>query len=190
MFCWGREPSHVRRLALRKEELFRHITRETALTARCGLYRLLETLKQHNIPVAICSTERQLVYDCIQSLGLGLYVDVVISADDVSRCAPDPEAYGMAAQQLNRPPFRCVVIGASNHSCEAAHDCGMKFVATATSQPHYELSAADLVIKKLDELSFVNLKQLFRHEECIDPQEQDDFSELPPPPPMDMPMLW
>ena len=29
----------------------------------------------------------------------------------------------------------------------------------------YELTAADLVVRQLDELSFVNLKQLFRNEE-------------------------
>lgn len=180
MLCWGREPSHVRRLALRKEELFAEMTQEIARTPCEGLYRLLETLKQHNIPVAVCSTERQLVDVTVKSLGLWPYIDAVVSADDVFRCAPDPEAYAFAAQQLNRPPFRCVVIGGSNHSCEAAHDCGMKCVATAGMQPLYELNAADLVIKQMDELSLVNLKQLFRQEEFGNAQEQDEQTETEP----------
>ena len=160
------------------------MTQDIARTARDGLYRFVETLKQHSIPIALCSTERHLIYDCVQSLGLYPYVDAVVSADDVSRCAPDPEAYAYAAQKLNRPPFRCVVIGASNHSCEAAHDCGMKCVAAANTQPLYELNAADLVIKQLDELSFINLKQLFRQETFGSSQEQiseEPESEVLPP---------
>lgn len=179
VLCWGREPSHVRRLALRKEEIFCEITKETPRTPCEGLYRLLETLKQRNVPIAVCSTERRLVDAWIKSLGIWSYIDEVISADDVFRCAPDPEAYAFAAQKLNRPPFRCVVIGASNHSCEAAQDCGMKFVATAGTQPLYELNAADLVVKQLDELSFINLKQLFTQEEFGNAQEQDETDTEP-----------
>jgi len=129
-------------------------------------------LKQHGIPIAICSSERSLVYDCVKSLDLCQYVDEVISAEDVFRCAPDPEAYAFAAQKLNRPTFRCVVVGASNHSCEAAHDCGMKCIAAAGTQPLYELNAADLVIKQLDKISFMNLKQLFRQEEFGSPEDE------------------
>lgn len=179
VLCWGREPSHVRRLALRKEELFGEITKEMPRLPCEGLYRLLETLKQRKIPIAVCSTERRLVDVWIKSLGIWSYIDAVISADDVHRCAPDPEAYAFAAQQLDRPSFRCVVIGASNHSCEAAQDCGMKFVATAGTQPLYELNAADLVIKQLDELSFINLKKLFTQEEFGNAQEQDETDAEP-----------
>ena len=41
----------------------------------------------------------------------------------------------------------------------------MAAVVVAGRHPVYELTAADLVIRQLDELSFVNLKQLFRNEE-------------------------
>ena len=35
----------------------------------------------------------------------------------------------------------------------------------------YELTAADMVVRQLDELSFINLKQLFRLEHMVGPQE-------------------
>ena len=41
----------------------------------------------------------------------------------------------------------------------------MAAVVVAGRVPVYELTAADLVVRQLDELSFVNLKQLFRNEE-------------------------
>ena len=49
-------------------------------------------------------------------------------------------------------------------SVEAAREGGMAAVVVAGQQPLYELGAADLVVRQLDELSLVNLKQLFRNE--------------------------
>lgn len=125
--------------------------------------------------MAVCSTERELVYKIVSELDVNNYISEIITADDVSRCMPDPEAYAYAASRIDRPPFRCVVIGASNHSCEAAHDCGMKSVAvTGDQQPLYELNAADLVIKSIDRLSLINLKNLFTLEEGIEPLPQPE----------------
>ena len=41
----------------------------------------------------------------------------------------------------------------------------MAAVVVAGRHPVYELTAADLVVRQLSDLSFVNLKQLFRNEE-------------------------
>lgn len=59
--------------------------------------------------------------------------------------------------------------GNSNHSIEAAHEVGMQCVAVAARTPVYELTAADLVVRQLEEVSFVNLKQLFRMENTVSP---------------------
>ena len=60
-----------------------------------------------------------------------------------------------------RPPARCIVIGNANACIEAAQDGGMKAVMVANRHAIYELAAADLVVRQLDELSIVNLKKLF-----------------------------
>ena len=44
----------------------------------------------------------------------------------------------------------------------------MAAVVVAGQQPLYELGAADLVVRQLDELSLVNLKQLFRNEAHVE----------------------
>lgn len=54
--------------------------------------------------------------------------------------------------------------GNSNASVEAAREVGMAVVVVAGRTPMYDLTAADLVVRSLDELSFINLKQLFREE--------------------------
>ena len=55
-------------------------------------------------------------------------------------------------------------------SVEAARECGMAAVVVAGRRPLYELGAADLVVKQLNELSVVGLKQLFRMEDLVAPQ--------------------
>lgn len=45
----------------------------------------------------------------------------------------------------------------------------MRAVVVAGRKPLYEMGAADLVVRGLDELSFINLKQLFSDEESVTP---------------------
>ena len=54
----------------------------------------------------------------LQGGGLGELFSAVVTGDDVSRGRPDPEPYLLAAQQLGRPPVRCVIIGNSNQVCK------------------------------------------------------------------------
>lgn len=55
-------------------------------------------------------------------------------------------------------------------SVEAARECGMAAVVVAGRKPLYEMRAADLVVKQLDELSFKGLKNLFGAEGLVEPQ--------------------
>lgn len=72
-----------------------------------------------------------------------------------------------ALQGLGRPPMRCIVVGASNLSTEAAHEAGMQSLSVAGRHPVYELTAADLVVSNLGDVTMMNLKQLFASEEGV-----------------------
>ena len=124
---------------------------------------LLQLLRRTEVPVAVaCAAPTALVQAGLEATGLGPLLDAVITADDVARGPPDPECYLQAAQQLGRPPLRCVVVCSRNSSIEAARDAGMRAIAVAgPGAPQYELAAADLVVPSLDAVSYVNLKQLF-----------------------------
>ncbi|KAK7369607.1 hypothetical protein VNO80_11649 [Phaseolus coccineus] len=65
-----------------------------------------------------------------------------------------------AAQLLNLIPERCIVSGNSNLTVEAAHEARMKCVAVASKHPVYELGAAEIVVRHLDEPCVVDLKKL------------------------------
>ena len=174
VFCCTRNPSEARRLAIRREEILEGLLADRKPLVPAGVEGLLDTLARIGAPVALVSSapERR-VLASLEQAGLGERFEVVISADDVYRGRPDPEGYLYAAQRMGRPPLRCVVVGTSNLSVEAAHEVGMQCVAVAGRHPVFELTAADLVVRSLSELSFINLKQLFRMEEGVMPHSED-----------------
>ena len=63
--------------------------------------------------------------------------------------------------------MRCIVVGASNLSTEAAHEAGMQSLSVAGRHPVYELTAADLVVSNLGDVTMMNLKQLFASEKGV-----------------------
>ncbi len=77
------------------------------------------------VPVAVaCSAPEARVQPVLETTGLWPALEAVVTAEDVYRGRPDPEAYLLAAQKLQRPPVRCVVIGNSNqvHYCICSQD--------------------------------------------------------------------
>lgn len=121
----------------------------------------MSTLVNNNIPIAVASTRpKKYLQAAIEAVGVEGSFDAIVTAEDVYRGKPDPEMFVYAAQLLNFIPERCIIFGNSNSTVEAAHDARMKCVAVASKHPVYELSAADLVVRRLDELSIVDLKNL------------------------------
>ncbi|KAL3700977.1 hypothetical protein R1sor_018999 [Riccia sorocarpa] len=160
VLCWTRDFLQLKRLARRKEELYEEMQK--------GTYRLLpgarefvEGLKKFEIPIAIASTRpRKYIERAIEAVGMEGFFTEVIAAEDTYRGKPDPEMFQYASERLSIIPERCLVFGNSNSSVEAAHDALMKCVAIAGKHPVYELGAADLVVRRLDDLSMVDLKNL------------------------------
>lgn len=171
LLCWGRDPAYVRRLVQRRNEIYRDLVGEGWVPKELpGARDLLEILNKQKVPVAVCSTEEADMMKCMKRLQMEHLICDVVSSGDVQYCRPDPEAYTYAAMLIGRPPARCVVIGECNPTIEAAHQVGMQCVAVAGGKPLYQLGTADLVVKELGEISFVNMKQLFRLEEGVEPQ--------------------
>lgn len=160
VLCWSRDPSELRRLAARKEEIYQGL-QGGFHRLRPGSHEFMSTLANHKIPIAVASTRPKKYLDAaIEAVGVEGSFDAIVAAEDVHRGKPDPEMFVYAAQLLNFIPERCIVFGNSNSTVEAAHDARMKCVAVASKHPVYELSAADLVVRRLDELSIVDLKNL------------------------------
>ncbi|XP_010529571.1 PREDICTED: uncharacterized protein LOC104806390 [Tarenaya hassleriana] len=160
VLCWSRDPAQVRRMASRKEEIFQALHGEM-YRLRDGSQEFVNVLTRYEIPMALVSTRpRKTLEKAIGSIGIEGNFSVIVAAEDVHRGKPDPEMFLYASQLLEFIPERCIVFGNSNQTIEAAHDGRMKCVAVASKHPMYELGAADLVVRRLDELSVVDLKNL------------------------------
>ncbi|KAG6634072.1 hypothetical protein I3843_12G092900 [Carya illinoinensis] len=160
VLCWSRDPAQLRRMAARKEEIYQAL-QGGVYRLRAGSREFVNILMHYKIPMALVSTRpRKTLETAIGTIGIEGYFNVIVAAEDVHRGKPDPEMYMYAAQLLQLIPERCIVFGNSNQTVEAAHDAKMKCVAVASKHPVYELGAADLVVRHLDELSVVDLKNL------------------------------
>jgi beta-phosphoglucomutase family hydrolase len=160
---WAEAPEDVHRLSLRKEELYRELVVEHGIAPLPGVTQWLDELRRYGIPCAIgSSTERRNIDTILNVLGIGHYFSAVVSADDVSHGKPDPEVFLTAAQRIGCDPAYCVVFEDALVGIEAAHRGGMKAVGVATTNPIELLSAADLAVHRLDELSVERLTALIQ----------------------------
>jgi beta-phosphoglucomutase len=105
-------------------------------------------------PLAIASGSlRTEITGILERAGLLASFRGIVSADDVSRSKPAPDAYLRAADVLGVRPQQCVAIEDSHWGLDAARQAGMKTIAITSTSRREALAAADRIIGGLDELS-------------------------------------
>ena len=127
----------------------------------------LETLKQNNIPTAICSgallTEIELI---LEEARLRSFFEVIVSAEQIRKGKPHPEGFILTLKKLNQKSSnsiagsQCVVIEDSHWGLEAAKAAGMHTFAVANSYDAEQLAMAEKIVAQLDELSIGDLQKL------------------------------
>jgi beta-phosphoglucomutase family hydrolase len=151
---WSDRPEEIRKLSLRKEELYREILLEWGIHPLPGVTEWLAELSKRRVRCAIASSTHRLNIDTILNvLALKDCFETIVTAEDVSRGKPDPEVFITAAARIGIDPSRCVVFEDALVGIEAAHRGGMKVVAVATTNRIEALKEADLAVHRLDELS-------------------------------------
>jgi len=78
--------------------------------------------------------------------------EVLVTADDVDRGKPNPEAYQRAADRLGIAPGQCVVLEDAPAGVEAADRAGASVIGVATNQAPDALAAATAVIPEVGAL--------------------------------------
>ncbi len=155
---WSSEPEEIARLAKRKEALYREIVAESEIAPLPGVVEWLQRLDEALAPCAVASsTERLNIDTVLKRIGLREAFAVIVSAEDVIHGKPHPEVFLKAAERLGLTPERCVVFEDAHVGIEAGHAAGMKVVAVATTHSKEELRAADIVVRRLDELAVTQL---------------------------------
>jgi len=149
---WASERNHISDLAARKEFRYRELVLEEGLDPLPGVVSWIERLHTAGIPISIASSTERANIDCVlDQIGLRKFFSAIVSGDEVEHGKPAPDIFMKAAHKLGNLPalvFEDALVG-----IEAAHRAKMKVVAVTTTHPANELSAADKIVTRLDELT-------------------------------------
>lgn len=160
---WAKEPTEVDRLTNRKEALYREIVGRSEIAPLPGVATWLQRLEEAEVPCAVASSTHRLNIDAVlDRIGLKGAFRVIVSAEDVVHGKPNPEVFQKAAERLGVTADRSVVFEDAHVGIEAARAAGMKVVAVATTHPAEQLAAADVVVRRLDELTVEQVASLLQ----------------------------
>jgi beta-phosphoglucomutase len=163
----GLSPDEMQGLVRYKTEVFDKLAAsETAIID--GVLEFVRMLKDNGVVVAVCSGATQNdIRLMLQGTALAGAFETIVSADDVTKCKPDPEGYKLVLERLNarrQEPLKsreCVVVEDSHWGLEAAEAAGMHRVAVTNTYLADELSEyAETVVSRLDQLTIEDLKDL------------------------------
>jgi HAD superfamily hydrolase (TIGR01509 family) len=147
----GLAPDDLRRLAERKEELFRAEARGS-LVMLPGARELIDFLLAQRVPLAIVtSTPRENLDLVLTALALDGCFQALVAEEDATKGKPNPEGFLVAAARLSVEPGNAVVIEDAPAGVAAAKAAGMRAIGVTTSRPAADLGDADLVVDSLAE---------------------------------------
>lgn len=151
-------------LGFRKEEFYRAAAR-TGIELLPGVKPLLQELHTAGFRQAIgSSAPRQNIELLMELMKIENFFEAIVSMEDTQRGKPDPQVFQVAAQKLNVPPVRCLVMEDAVAGVEAAKAGGMKCVAVTFVGHHPKASlqsaGADLIVKTLEDVSVQTVRDL------------------------------
>ena len=162
------EQSDLKRLILHKKSIYQTLSHEGAQIYP-GVVDFVKRVQGHYKLAIASGAFRSEIKAALDYAGIRAAFPVIVSAQDVKRGKPDPEAFLTALEKLNvlyHPvplirPEECVVIEDSHHGIKAASLAGMKTVAVTSSYARSVLEKiADCVVDGLSELGRDDLEKL------------------------------
>jgi HAD superfamily hydrolase (TIGR01509 family) len=117
-----------------------------AMTLVPGAADFVRAAAADGLALAIVSGALRREIDLVlDAAGLRRHFGVVIAAEDVSACKPDPQGYIRARQALGLAPGRCVVVEDSLPGLAAARAAGLRCAVLTTSHSGDALGTADAI---------------------------------------------
>ena len=147
-------PDLIRRLHLRKTDIFIELIESGALPLRPGVRRIMEEAAGLGLTLGVCTTSNE---RAAQAIAGGLLAAIpfkfVLAGDVVSAKKPDPAIYLLALEKTGLQADECVVFEDSHIGAVAAKAAGMHVVATTNLYTENEdLSMADVIVNCLGEV--------------------------------------
>lgn len=159
---WASDAGEVRRLAARKEEIYRDLVRSAGVHILPGARELLEALRTEGVPAAVgSSTPRENLNAIFAATGLDKFFQAVVCGDDVTNGKPAPDVFLLAARKLELEVGECLVIEDAHAGIEAALRAGMRVLAVATTNPLEDLHQATAAVASLVGVTPLTLAGIF-----------------------------
>ena len=118
--------------------------------------RVLEFLKENNIPIALGSASKN-AQPILEKVGLLHYFDAIVDGNNVTKAKPNPEVFLLAAKQLNVLPEECVVFEDAVAGVQAANAAKMMSIGIGDKNV---LAEAQLIFTDSTEISTNFIKDL------------------------------
>lgn len=123
-----------------------------------GVTDLLEALRPLVKLALATMSNREVIEKTLREKGIKSYFDLVITADEVEKPKPDPEAFLKCAEAMRCKPEKCVVIEDSVFGVIAARRAGMKCIAIPSgfySKSDLEREKPDLIVDSIKEKNMI-----------------------------------
>ena len=138
-------------LAARKEEYYRKLARGK-LEPLPGVAKFVEALRRDEWLLAIgTSTPRENLELVLAEMPFVDAFAATVCGPEVEHGKPAPDIFLRAAELLELPPERCIVVEDAPSGVAAAHAGGFACLAVATTRPRELLSEAELLLDSLEE---------------------------------------
>ena len=121
--------------------------------------RILEFLKNNNIPIALGSASKN-AQPILEKVGLLHYFDTIVDGNNVTKAKPDPEVFLLAARQLGVNPHDCIVFEDAVAGVEAANAAKMISIGIGDEKVLFE---AQLNFNDFTEISSGFIKNLIKN---------------------------
>lgn len=108
----------------KNEDYLAFITNMDASEILPDVPKVLNLLKENNIPIALGSASKN-AKPILEKVGLLPYFDVIVDGNNVTKAKPDPEVFLLAANQLKVQPENCIVFEDAVAGIQAANAAKM-----------------------------------------------------------------
>ena len=127
---------------------------QKAIKPMPGVEKLIQHLKEMQIQLALASSSYpDVIQIVLEKTGLKKYFNVIVDSQMAGSSKPDPDIFLLAAQKLNTPTKKCLIIEDSTNGIKAAKTAGIKVVAFAGPGAEFQnQSEADWIISNFEEI--------------------------------------
>ncbi|MCR5862450.1 HAD family hydrolase [Flavobacterium sp. J372] len=153
----------VEHLVNRKREIFNNAFDEKEdLATLEGVFELIKNLHNNGMQLILASSSAKVTIERVFGrFALHKYFTHIVSGEDFPKSKPHPAIFNKAAELSGHDKSECIVIEDSTNGIEAAKAAGIYCVGYKSFHSKLQdLSKADMVIERFDELDYERIKNL------------------------------